>query len=670
VIQSYEFFRTAIMSYYDDDRGSRRQNGRGGRTRESDYQDTNQYSSRGGRDDREVRQTSLVRRRRDDSVSSVEEIDREFAPGSGYVRETTVRKHGTRPARARSFSGRDRYNDDYDDRSSYAQSKRGVDDYASSRRSTKRSTGRNDRRSRKYESDSSSPSRSPPRRRDRRKSTTEQALGALGLGGVAGALLGKKDNRSRSRDRGGRGRDRDYSSDRSRSRRSRSRGGKDSARSKSKGREKIIQSLKAAALAGATEAFRARNEPGGWGGAKGKRVLTAAVGAAGVDGLITGTGGGDPDKHSTRHIIESAICGLAAGRLVNGPRSQSRGRGRSPSQSRGGAGDLVSGGILAAGAKKLYDRARSKSRGRHESSDSYDSRSPPREKKRSKSITDYARNGLAALGVGGAAKEVDDKKNRREVDEDDQYYHQKYNGPDGYSDSREVGQPLPSAVNGGAHIRDGYDYGPHRTGDPDTDSDSDLGSSSGEEKERKKGTGKQLLTAGLATIATIHAAHSVYQSAEKHEVREKELRKGEISKAEAKKQRNRGYLQDAASVGIAALGIKGAMSEWMEAKEHREEHLKEKEKFERHKAKRAARREKQLMMARRYQESGFSGSMPNLSTTGNGYHGQPPPGAAPYSAAPRMGPTYQDDNPFAATSGAGTLPPADYMQTPPGWNGR
>jgi hypothetical protein len=650
-----------MSSYYDDDRGSRRQNGRGGRTRESEYQETSNYSSRGGRgDDRDARQTSLVRRR-DDSVSSVEEIDREFAPGSGYVKETTVRKHGARPARARSYSGRDRYNDDYDDRTSYAPSKRDVDDYASSRRSTKRSSGRNDRRSRKYDSDSeSSRSRTPPRRRDRRKSTTEQALGALGLGGVAGALLGKKDDRSRSRDRGGRGRDREYSSDRSRSRRSRSRGGKDSKRSKSQGREKIIQSLKAAALAGATEAFRARKEPGGWTGAKGKRILTAAVGAAGVDGLITGTSSGDADKHSTRHIIESAIGGLAAGRLVNGPRSQSRGRGRSPSQSRGGPGDLVSGGILAAGAKKLYDRARSKSR-RRDSSSSYDSRSPRREKKRSKSISDYARNGLASLGIGGAAKEVEDRKSRRAGDdEDEEYYHQKYNGPDGYSDSREVGQPLPLPVNGGTHIRDGYDYGPHHTGDLDTDSDSDLGSSSGEEKERKKGTGKQLLTAGLATIATIHAAHSVYQSAEKHDIRAKELRKGEISKAEARRQRNRGYLQDAASVGIAALGMKGAMSEWMETKEHQAERKKVKEKFMRHRAKRAARREKQLMLAERYQQSGFSGSMPNLSTAGNGYAGPPP----------RTGPTYYDDNPFAATSGPGTLPPAEYLQTPPGWTGR
>jgi len=190
---------------------------------------------------------------------------------------------------------------------------------------------------------------------------------------------------------------------------------------------------------------------------------------------------------------------------------------------------------------------------------------------------------------------------------------------------------------------------------------------SGEEKEAKKGTTKQLLTAGLATIATIHAGHSIWQSAENHETRVKELKKGEITPKEAKKQRNRGYLQDAASVGIAALGIKGAMSEWMEMKEQREEIREEKEKMERHKAKRAARRQKQLAGVGAYQQSGFGGSMPNLSTNGNGYH----VGGVPYNAAHTT--QYYDDNPYSAMAGSnrrGNLPPADYMVTPPAYNGR
>lgn len=42
---------------------------------------------------------------------------------------------------------------------------------------------------------------------------------------------------------------------------------------------KFQQSAKAALLAASAEAFRVRNEPGGWGGEKGKRILTAALDA-------------------------------------------------------------------------------------------------------------------------------------------------------------------------------------------------------------------------------------------------------------------------------------------------------------------------------------------------------------------------------------------------------
>ncbi|KAI9046971.1 hypothetical protein LZ554_009046 [Drepanopeziza brunnea f. sp. 'monogermtubi'] len=44
----------------------------------------------------------------------------------------------------------------------------------------------------------------------------------------------------------------------------------------------LQQAAKAALLAGATEAFRVRNEPGSWSGAKGTRILTAAFGAGGI----------------------------------------------------------------------------------------------------------------------------------------------------------------------------------------------------------------------------------------------------------------------------------------------------------------------------------------------------------------------------------------------------
>ena len=77
----------------------------------------------------------------------------------------------------------------------------------------------------------------------------------------------------------------------------------------------MTQALKAAVAAGAVEAFRARKESGGLSGPKGERILTAAITAAGIDGVIDR----DPDKHEKRHIVESALAGLAANHVINGP---------------------------------------------------------------------------------------------------------------------------------------------------------------------------------------------------------------------------------------------------------------------------------------------------------------------------------------------------------------
>ena len=268
---------------------------------------------------------------------------------------------------------------------------------------------------------SSSSSESPQPRR--RKSLGEQALAALGVGGLAGAAAGG-------------GRDRDRSRDRDRGGRDRSRGGRrrrhssSSSRSRSRSvdqQAKIQAAVKAALLAGATEAFRSRKEPGGWAGAKGKRVLTAAIGAGGIDGLVNGDK--DPDKKGTRHTIEAVIGGLAGNTLINGGRDKSRERGGSgrhgdrrgnKDDDGGGLGKLLGAGAAAAAGKALLDRTRSKSRdrGRKEySSDSDDGRGPPRgSKKRSKSVTDYARQGMAALGIGGDQKK-DSRGSRRGYDD-------------------------------------------------------------------------------------------------------------------------------------------------------------------------------------------------------------------------------------------------------------
>ncbi|KAF2151244.1 hypothetical protein K461DRAFT_280032 [Myriangium duriaei CBS 260.36] len=389
------------MSDYDD--GPRRY--RSTRTRprdrgDPDYVQETTYVERGkGPPPRDL----VYRPTRDDSV---EDIPRDFPPPGGdrYRRDRYYEDNA--PRRARSAVGRrNRYRDD-DDYSDYdVPAAAGAAGYAAGRARERRRQRRDDR---DYDSDSPSPHR---HKHERRKSGVGEILEGLGLGGVAGALLGKsKDkDRSRSRDRDrdrdrDHDRDRDYRRDSARHRRrsSSSSGGHSRSRSKGgKSERKWAQAAQAALVAGAVEAFRSRKEPGAWTGEKGRRIATAALGAGGIDGLVDR----DPDKKSKRHLAEAVIGGLAANRLANGPRGRSvgpdgRARSRSRSlfgrslsrgrdQGRGGGGgggsglkDLAAGGALAAAGKAIYDRVRSKSRRRRSpstsSNDSYYQRRPPR----------------------------------------------------------------------------------------------------------------------------------------------------------------------------------------------------------------------------------------------------------------------------------------------------
>lgn len=387
-------------------------------------------------------------------------------------------------------------------------------------------------------------------------------------------------------------------------------------------KEKIMQAAKAAVLAGAAEAFRSRKEPGGWAGDKGKRVLTAAIGAGGIDGLVSGN---DPDKKSGRHTAEAVIGGLVGNRMLNGARDKSgdRSRSRSRARSRGGGGGgglegLAAGGLAAAAGKAFLDyRNRSKSRGRRSYDSDDDSRSPPRNKKRSKSVSDYVSQGMAALGMKDGKGGRDDRRSR---------------GYDsGYDDRYSQGGP-GRLRGGGGEGGDGVES--HEGGSSDSDT-SDI-SSSEEERRSKKMRGKEWVTAGLASVATIHAAHSVYQSVEARKKRHKEVVEGKISPEEARKRKNKARLQDAASVGIAALGIKGAVSEWKEMKEKRDEIKEFHNKCqERH----------QKKLQRSQESSAYGGSNDDYqSSDPNVYQG---------NYYPNTGPIYQDGNPYRT----GGLPP-------------
>lgn len=441
----------------------------------------------------------------------------------------------------------------------------------------------------------------------RRKSLVDGALALAGVGG-AKAALDSRDRRDRSR----RDRDDGYSSDDRKSTRSRR-----SRRSspENEGLGKVQQAAKAALLAGAAEAFRVRNEPGGWAGAKGKRILTAAIGASAIDAAADR----NPESKSKRHILEAVIGGLAGNRLVNGSRreievdrdgrsvhgSRSRSRGarsrsRAPSTGGGAGGPLAAlaaAGLAGLAGKKVLDRDRSRSRDdrRRRYSSSEDDR-PRGEKKRSKSVTDYARKGLSALGIGEAANESRDGHSR---DLREESYssrgdkgRRRRGSDDDYDDRRrsrgDVSGPVASGALGayagsrgdrdrGGDYGDDYDDPRSRRGGKGRgkkegrdrrvaegkdsgSSSSDLGSSSGDEKRARKMKGKQLITAGLATVATIHAAHNVYQSVEKRDARHKAVAEGEMTPEEAHRLKMKARLQDAASIGIAALGIKGAYS--------------------------------------------------------------------------------------------------------------
>lgn len=296
--------------------------------------------------------------------------------------------------------------------------------------------------------------------------------------------------------------------------------------------------------------------------------------------------------------MESTLAGLAASHFVGGG-SRSRSRGRN---SRGGSGgglkDLAASGALAAAGKEVFDRfSRSRSRPRGRS----DSRSDDERgsKKRSKSVSEYISKGMAALGLGEEERSRDsrdrrdrdhhrghrdsrDRRHRRDTrhddysdsDEDSDYYSRDSRRGRG---SRDVGRHrsldernppyAPLSAPRGENGAQSKDCGHHSN----SESDSDLGDSSDEKKQRKKLKRDMLLTSGLASVATIHAAHGLYGSMEKRKKRMHQLKEGEITPEEARKRRIKANSLDAVSIGLAALGIKGAYSEWKEVNEKRKE---------------------------------------------------------------------------------------------------
>ena len=117
-------------------------------------------------------------------------------------------------------------------------------------------------------------------------------------------------------------------------------------------------------------------------------------------------------------------------------------------------------------------------------------------------------------------------------------------------------------------------------------SDSSLCSSTEDEKNVKKMQRKKWITGTFATVATIHAATKVYSSIEAHDKRIQDVALGKMSPEDAHKKQKTARWQDAAAIGIAALGIRGAISEWHEVNEEHHQHKEMMEKKEVHHKKR------------------------------------------------------------------------------------
>ncbi|KAF7519567.1 hypothetical protein G7054_g13046 [Neopestalotiopsis clavispora] len=464
-----------------------------------------------------------------------------------------------------------------------------------------------------------------PRSKKSNKSFLESALSAAGLGGAIKALTGHDDRRSEG----------------TRSRR----GSPDSTRSRNDTANRMQKAAKASLVAGAAEAFRVSREPGGWQGEKMKRIITAAAGAATIDAAH------NPDHDSKRHLVESVIGGLVGNRLLNGSannieedRRTGRSRSRSRARSDGGGGGtglaaLATAGLGALGAKKLLDKGRDESRSRSRSRrggsrDSYYDRdgSPRRQRSRSRSVVDSARRSLAKIGLGNGPDDRDDYEGSRASRR-----RRGYSPDDRYDDDYDSRGPYMRGGRGDDHDERSSRGARRRsrsTGRRSSSvSSSDLGDSDEDEKRAKKMKGKQLITAGLATVATIHAAHNVYSSMEKRNARHKAVKQGRLDPMEAKKLKSKALLQDAASIGIAAMGIKGAISEMKEAREITHE-CKE---WEEEKQKRHQKRIERLQRG----NSDYYGR-----SRSDNYNSQAPPRSNRYYDD---GPRYADANPYSAT---------------------
>ena len=63
-------------------------------------------------------------------------------------------------------------------------------------------------------------------------------------------------------------------------------------------------------------------------------------------------------------------------------------------------------------------------------------------------------------------------------------------------------------------------------------------------------------------MTTIGTCNNIYQNTKAYEARKKAVREGQLSAAEAKRQRNKNIVQDVMALGVAAVCINNAKKGW------------------------------------------------------------------------------------------------------------
>ncbi|EXJ96035.1 hypothetical protein A1O1_01161 [Capronia coronata CBS 617.96] len=196
---------------------------------------------------------------------------------------------------------------------------------------------------------------------------------------------------------------------------------------------------------------------------------------------------------------------------------------------------------------------------------------------------------------------------------------------DSYYDDSEGSVPPRSRVR--AKSASGRSRRGRKSSGSSSSSSSSLPSSTEEEKNCRKLKRKKWVTAALASVATIHAASKVYSSIEAHDKRMEKVREGTLSPEDAHKQQRASRWQDAAAIGIAALGIKGAVGEWNEVTEEHAQHKQMLLDREEHHKKRLERERRQRARERGGYYKGrdghwyYDGAVPQSSSSHRGGNG-------------------------------------------------